>query len=171
VVHNTRIVYTMREYAYQVYPLAQKGTYAKQEFALKLIEILTREKECAAVTGTLSETERAGILGLFRQESIPESSIAGLVENLQEELKLETPYRLRLFRIILRYTCGRGIPVLLIPLKHRPDGSLRLGESRMLTKMDSKTGELAFAEDETLSEKTADAVGFIRDFIRNSLNP
>jgi hypothetical protein len=170
VVHNTRIVYTMREYAYQVYPLAQKGTYPKQEFALKLIDILTREKECAAVTGTLSESERAGIVELFRQESIPESSIGGLIENLREELKLETPYRLRLFRIILRYTCGRGIPVLLIPLKHRLDGALQLGAARMLTKMDFKAGRLAYAEDETLSEKTADAPGFIRDFIRNSLN-
>lgn len=170
VIHNTRIVYTIREYAQRVWGLAQKRTFAKQEFVLKVVEILTREEACAAVTGSLSDSERTGLLEFFRREAVPESALPGLAQELEEELKLETPYRQRLFRVVFRYTCGRGIPLLLIPLRHRRDGTLLLSPARLLLRLDRKKARLTLADGEDLAETESDSREFVRDFIRNSMN-
>ena len=129
VIHNSRVLYVIREFAQRAYrevPRHRRAGESRREFELSVIRLFIRWQDGAALTGALNGAEEAALLALLNGRGIAWERISGLVSDLKEELVLLSPYRLRFFNVIFSRLRSLGRPLLVIPISHR-DGKGRTG--------------------------------------------
>lgn len=171
VIHNTRILYTVREFACRIYGRLTRRGASKQDFAIELVSLLSRGELSACATGRLSPGEREELNALLKERWADGPAALSLaLQEFEEELGLATPFRLRLFKIIFKRICARGMPLLLIPLRHSQEASIDLAPCALLTNYDPKSGELTLWEPPDPAQRKEKDSEFIERFVRGRLN-
>ena len=127
VIHNSRVLYGIRESARRLYkeiPPVRRARERRREFELSVIRLLTQGRDCAASRGTLSREEETGLKTGLQARGIAGEKIQVWMESLKEELALLSPYRERFFRVLLSRLGSKGLTV--VPITHK-DGNGRTG--------------------------------------------
>ncbi len=141
VVHNARTLYVIKEFAHKLYCQGFK-TKSQLELRKDLIRILTKDYPCCAVTGRFSSEELGDVKAYLSKLGLSSERIQNEINELQEEFSMQTPYRLRFFRIL----CGRLLrgknELLLIPLQHKMDGNILVGEPLLISHSNSGNDSL-----------------------------
>lgn len=122
VIHNSRALYVIREFARKIYreiPDHHKAGECRREFEISLIRLLSRGQDCAALTGILNPAQNYALSAHLEDRGISKEIIADLTADLKEELAFLTPYRERFFRVIIARLGSRGRPLLILPISHR----------------------------------------------------
>lgn len=78
----------------------------------------SREKSEPITAGVLEDSDRSKLLMVFSAFGIPPAGHAQLLADFEQEFKRISPYRYRLFRLIMRRVIHRGVPVLILPLDY-----------------------------------------------------
>ncbi|MBI4676200.1 MAG: hypothetical protein HY748_01315 [Elusimicrobia bacterium] len=94
--------------------------------ALECPVLAGRREPSVAETGVLDEPARSAARLCLEALGLPESDVSAGLAALADELRRETPYRTRLFRLVARRVLGTGRPVVFVPLCHRADGEPRI---------------------------------------------
>lgn len=132
VVHNARILYTIKEFAQRIYFLGLKKKISKRDLEMDLIKILTQEEICSVVKGALSSSEIKELQSYLMQLGLSFKTIEDSIKDLKDELILATPYRLRFFRALLNRLCRKGNLLLILPLKHNLHGGVEVGNPTLV---------------------------------------
>ncbi|OGR82052.1 MAG: hypothetical protein A2901_04425 [Elusimicrobia bacterium RIFCSPLOWO2_01_FULL_54_10] len=121
VIHNSRILYSMREFAQRAYremPQRLKAACHRRDFELSVVRLLCKGAGSACLTGNLSPQEELALQAYLDSRGIPKGTLSELTADFREELRMLSPFRLRLFRILLGRICGRGMALRVIPISH-----------------------------------------------------
>ena len=78
----------------------------------------------SAETGRLSEAASRVLLQCLMTLEIPQERWMESIAALREQLARETPYRLRLFRLLAARVLARGRPLVFLPIVHKVEGGL-----------------------------------------------
>jgi hypothetical protein len=169
VVHNSRIFYTGKEFAQRLF-FASSLRPSKREVENEILTQLTQGLNSACVTGRLSMKEREGLNHFLTQLKIDPEQERSLLSAFEKELSLNTPYRVRLFRVLFHRLCGKGMPLLLIPLKHTPQKEILFGNAALVTRFSAKTGQMAWiSSQEPMQTQTEHYEVFVKNLVETHI--
>ena len=117
--HNARLLYTAREFLHALRP--PRWPFPKIEAEKKLMEILMKPADGVRPPerGNIPPSVRRHLDGLFGELGFTPKEREGLLNEFQKEFRLETPYRIRFFNLLVERLARRGKPLLLLPITHR----------------------------------------------------
>lgn len=170
VVHNSRVLYVCKEWAQRIFFLGRRNK-PKHWVEMQICSMLTGALSCACVTGKLSIMEKEKLQNFLDQAGIKDPERSRQIQELEEELTLNTPYRLRLFKILFQRLCSRKIPLLILPLKHTPEKKIIFSPGVLITDFNLKTGTTSVSSAGTLGDIVSrNYVDFIKEFVKKNLN-
>lgn len=169
VAHNSRLFYTMREFAHNAYRYSFPKRLSKQAMTQSIISILTKEGSLACSKGILEEQEINELLFFLQAVGIPREITSQLMEDFKKELQLKTPWRLRFFRILLTKISSKKIPLLILPMAHSLKGEICLNQPFLIVDYKNESKKIVVQKDagENLEE---DDFIFLKQFVENELN-
>jgi hypothetical protein len=190
---NARILYTAREFATRLGQhevsrdktaflnhIEERGLLAGQELSRLRAESSSwseRETILEALLALLShEATASGKLDALQQRRMEDMLLAAGLQPgrarilrlaFEREFERHTPYRERLFKILLDRILARGIPLMLIPFWHRlEDESLHLGSPEILWSGPDGRKRLRLEEGaRAVEEPITGIAAFAQDFI------
>ena len=170
VAHNSRVFYTVKEFAQKIYFNQPVKIFSKRKMENEFIRILSQGAQCACATGAMSVVELAKAKEFLMECGIAGQSVEEYLKELKEELILQTPFRARFFKALLYFLCGRKTQLLVLPLTHSQDGSIELKEPLLISGYEPKSGELTFKTKMNNSSKEH-LECFMKGFVKKNLNP
>lgn len=170
VAHNARVFYTVNEFAQRIFALVKPKNQTKRAIEEKMIAMLTRkERFCACATGELSIDEEKDLLLFLSECGLTGARAQGQINEFREELKSCTPFRLRLFHVLFHRLCSRGVPTLLMPIRHSKEGEILLGGPVLITGYDRQKRIVRFLANEN-DPKALPAGEFASQFVKANLS-
>jgi hypothetical protein len=170
-IQNARIFYTAREFAQRVYLNSLRRGETKLQFEQKIVSLLTKDEKCACITGRLSEDEKENLAAFMKQKEVSQTVITKELKEIEEELGLEMPYRMRFFEILFRRICAKGNPLLLISLTHTPAGKIDFSSSALLAAYNEKNKTIAVLErDDPERVIELNFIDFVKQYVRSSFH-
>ncbi|MBI4218072.1 MAG: hypothetical protein HY610_03040 [Elusimicrobia bacterium] len=188
VVHNARLLYSAKEFAQKIHRLSltqphsrtshrhsrESGNPERDVSRIVLIRqvtsLLSGEKATGCTQGILSQDEKKGLVSILSRMGLSQESLQKEIHDFENELRLETPYRLRFFRVLLGRICGRKTPLILLPLSHFNAGQIVLNAAELVLSFDSKTEKIIRLNKEG-AEETEPLTEFVQRFVSAKLNP
>lgn len=152
VIHNSRLFYTVKEFSHKIYFNSSPKSHPKRWVETQIISLLTKEKKCACITGKLSQSEKENLICFLKELGWLETDILSKIKELEDELKLKTPYRRRFFNVILKRICAKKIPLLLLSINHLNDGKLVLNLPILITSFEKNDQTVKFLSPPAISD-------------------
>lgn len=172
VIHNGRILYVFREFAQRIFRASPNRPFSKRDCELRVESILAADRCSAAIAGTLSPEQTADLLKLMETSGISRQDSENLLRDLTDELGLQTPYRLRFLRVVIRRVCGRGVPLLLAPLLDVKSGAICVRRPVLISNYErsNDTVRVIAWQDGEARDTSEGLDAFIKKFVREELN-
>ena len=162
--HNSKIFYTCREFAQRVFKIS-KTKKSKRWVESTVLDILVRNVQSACFTGELSVNEKNQLEKLMNENGCDLKQGNQLIEEFKNELKLDTPYRERFFKIILERMKKYPVSLLLLPMFHNSQGKIFLKAPILIFPHNKKNGMVCYRSAPDWVERTATIAHFARDFV------
>ena len=167
--HNARLLYAAREFV-QGLPV-RRWPYPKRTAQKKWMEAVSQPVNgtLPIQQGELPSATRTELKSLLREWGFSDGEHARWLDAFEKEFRQSSPYRTRLFRLLVRRLVARGKPLLWISVAHResspyiqlasPWGAYRTsdGELRLIRGVDGRP--------EPLSDIAQMAMDFSREFV------
>lgn len=171
VTHNARLFYVFKEFVLNLYRCGRRRSLSRRQLEDQAIALLERRGSQACVEGRISAEEKEALLALGRSLDAPEDRLRQLIAELEEELALQTPYRMRFFRAVLGRVAAKGKPLLIIPMEHyAPDRRIAVHEPVLVGAYDRRAETLTVIRNSAAPERLR-LEPFVKSFVRSSLNP
>ncbi|MBI2119843.1 MAG: hypothetical protein HYT97_09520 [Elusimicrobia bacterium] len=169
VAHNSRVFYTIREFAHQAYFHSFPKRLSKQTIAQSINSILTKEGSLACSKGMVGEQEMNELIFFLQTVGIPAGIQFKMIEDFKKELQLKNPWRLRFFRILLSRISSGKIPLIILPIAHSSKGEICLNQPFLIISYnhEGKKVKIQTGEGKILEE---DYSIFFKTFVENELN-
>jgi len=169
VAHNSRVFYTIREFAHQAYSHSFPKRLSKQTIAQSIISILIKEGSLACSKGMVEDKELNELIFFLQTVGIPAGIQFKMIEDFKKELLLKNPWRLRFFRILLSRISSRKIPLIILPMAHSSKGEICLNQPFLIKDYKNEGKKVTVQKDEG-KEVEEDYSIFFKRFVESELN-